>query len=274
MLTNAIGSNPGLCALVNAVVAAAAFVGLIGCFKNQQRRKDAIAQADNRVTDLTFFVETRNFQIEFAQDSHGAIETLLAPYQSDIIPHGVLNRQPILGHERGIGRLMLVAPSGDFREIKIFATRDAFRGSLARASSPNQAFQQGSAGKAVRAMQSRAGNFAHSSPAFNRSSAVIVSGNSAATVMRRRHNRNRIARKVNPALHAHRINTGKTFAKLLGGFVCNVEVNARLAGFEHRLINGARGNVTRSERSGGMETLHEFFSAAIYEAPAFSAHRF
>jgi hypothetical protein len=49
--------------LINSVMAAAAFMGLIGCFEDQQRRQDAIAQADNGVADFAFFVESRDFEV-------------------------------------------------------------------------------------------------------------------------------------------------------------------------------------------------------------------
>src|SRR5258708_8194213 len=106
-------------------MAAAAFMGLIGRFEDQQCSKDAIAQANDGVAYFAFFIKARNFEVELAQDSHNPIEPLLAPYEGDIIPHGVLDRQPVLGDERRLGRLMLVAPTGDLRKIDVSPTRNA-----------------------------------------------------------------------------------------------------------------------------------------------------
>ncbi len=102
----------------------------------------------------------------------------------------------------------------------------------------------------------------------------VVGGDSAATVVRRGNHGDRLARHVDAALHAHGVNSRKTLAKLLGGFVRDVQINAGLARFEHGLINGARGNIARSERTRRMKSLHEFLALAIHEAAALAAHRF
>src|SRR5208282_132391 len=70
---------------VDAVMAAAAFAGLLRGFEDQERRQHAIAQADDGIADFALFVEARNLEIEFAQNSHGAVQTLLAANQADII---------------------------------------------------------------------------------------------------------------------------------------------------------------------------------------------
>ncbi len=92
--------------------------------------------------------------------------------------------------------------------------------------------------------------------------------------MRRGHDGNRLARHVDSALHANGVDAWKTLAQLVGGLVRDVEINARLARFEHGLINGARGDIARGERTGGMKPLHEFLALAIDHAAAFAAHRF
>ena len=112
------------------------------------------------------------------------------------------------------------------------------------------------------------------SQAIDRGAPVIIRGDAAATVMRRRDHRNRFAREVNPALDANGIDARKALAELLGGLVRNVKVNAGLARFKHRLVNGPRGNVTRRERAGGMEPLHEFLPVAIHDAATLPANRF
>ena len=115
------------------------------------------------------------------------------------------------------------------------------------------------------------------SPTARRRSTVVrphvVGGDSAATVVRRGNDGDRLARHVDPALHADGVDAGKTLAKLVGGLVRDVEIDAGLARFEHGLVNGARGDVARSERTGGMKLLHEFLAVAIDEAAAFAAHR-
>src|SRR5260370_36817463 len=151
-------------------MAAAAFMGLISRFEDQQRGNDAIAQANDGVANFAFFIKARNFEVELTQDSHGPIEPLLTPYEADIIPHGVLDRQPVLGDERRIGRLMLVAPTGDLRKIEVAPMRNALRGSRPGACSPNQAFEQGSAGEAVGSVETCASNFPDSpKPVYSRS---------------------------------------------------------------------------------------------------------
>ena len=122
-------------------------------------------------------------------------------------------------------------------------------------------------------MQAGAGDLADGSQAVDRRASVIVRGNAAATVVRRGDDRDRFAREVNPALDADRVDAGEALAKLLGGLVRDVEIDAGLARFEHRLIDSARGDVARGKRARGMEPLHEFLPVAIDEAAAFTAHR-
>jgi len=40
--------------LINAIVAAAAFAGLVGGFEDQERGEDAVAQADDGIADFAF----------------------------------------------------------------------------------------------------------------------------------------------------------------------------------------------------------------------------
>ena len=168
---------------------------------------------------------------------------------------------------------MLVAPVGHLRKIKIIAAVDALGGLLAGARSPDEALEQGRAGKAIRAVQTGARDFADGAQAIYGRAAPRIGGDSAATVMRRGNDGDRLARHVDSALDADGVNARKTLAKLVGGFLRDVEIDARLARFEHGLINRARGNVARSERTGGMKPLHEFLALAIHEPAAFAAHR-
>ena len=133
-------------------MAAAAFAGLLSGFEYQQRCEDAVAQADDGIADLALFVETRDLQVEFAQDPHGPVQASLASDQADIIPHRVLDRQPILSDEDGVRRFMFVAPIRHFGKVEIVASRDAFGGMRPGPRSPNQAFEPGSAGQAVGAV--------------------------------------------------------------------------------------------------------------------------
>ena len=148
-----------------------------------------------------------------------------------------------------------------------------FGGLRPGARSPNQAFEQGCAGQAVGAMQAGARDLADGPQAIHSGSAVVVGGNAAAAVVRGGHHRDGFARQVDAALHAHGVDAGKTFAKLIGGLVRDVQINARLARFEHRLVDGARGDVTRRERAGGMEPLHEFLPVTIHQTAALAAYR-
>ena len=123
-------------------------------------------------------------------------------------------------------------------------------------------------------MQAGAGDFADGAQAVDGRASPVIGGDAAATVVRRGNDGDRLARHVDPALHADGIDAGETLAKLVGGLVRDVEIDAGLARFEHGLIDGARGDVARSERTRGMEPLHEFLSVAIHEPAAFAAHRF
>ncbi len=104
-------------------------------------------------------------------------------------------------------------------------------------------------------------------------SAAIVRGDAAAAVVRGGDHRDGFAREVDAALHADGVDAGKTFAKLVGRLVRNVEIDARLARLEHRLVDGARGNVARRQRAGGMEPLHEFLPVTIHQTAALAAYR-
>ena len=154
-------------------MAAAAFAGLLSGFEYQKRREDAVAQADDGIADLALFVETRDLEVEFAQDPHGPVQASLASDQADIIPHRVLDRQPILSDEDGVRRFMFVAPIRHFGKVEIVASRDAFGGMLPGPRSPNQAFEQGSAGQAVGAVQSGAGDLARRQPRGCRQQVVL-----------------------------------------------------------------------------------------------------
>src|ERR1017187_4090855 len=97
---------------VDTVVAAAAFAGSFGGFEDQKRRENAVAQADDGIADLALLVEARDLEVEFAQNPHGPVQPPLAADQADVIPHRVLDGQPILADEGGVRRVAFVPPVG------------------------------------------------------------------------------------------------------------------------------------------------------------------
>ncbi len=169
---------------------------------------------------------------------------------------------------------MFVPPVGHFGKVVIVAARDWLGGVRSGPRSPNQAFEQRRAGQAIGAVQPGAGHFARRAQPVHRGSAAIVGGNAAAAIVRRGNHRDGLAREVDAALDAHRVDSGKTLAKLVGGLVSDVQVNARLARFQHGLVNGARGDVARRQRPVGMELVHEFLPVTIHQPTSLSAHRF
>jgi len=100
-----------------------------------------VAEADNRIAQFALFVETRDLEIERTQDTHRMIQAPRAPNKADTVPHGVANRQPILGDESGIGGLTLIAPVGNVGEVEFLLAGNMFRGGRACPCSPNEAFE-------------------------------------------------------------------------------------------------------------------------------------
>lgn len=205
-------------------MAAAAFAGLLSGLQNQKRCEDAVAQADDGIADFALFVETRDLEVEFASDTHGPVQTSLASDQSDIIPHRVLDRQPILSDEGGVCRFVFVPPVRHLGKVETVASRDALGGLRPSPRSPNQAFQQRRAGQAVGTVQSGACDFARRPQPVHSRSAAIVGSNAAAAIVHGGDHRDWFAREVDAALDAHSIDPGKTFAKLIGGLVCDVRL--------------------------------------------------
>ena len=110
---------------------------------------------------------------------------------------------------------------------------------------PNEAFEQGRAGQAIRSVQAGARDFPDSTKAIHARASPRIGGDSAATVVGRGDDGDRFARQVDPSFHTNRIDARKTFAKLIGGFLRDVQIDARLTRFEHGLVNRSRRHVAR-----------------------------
>src|SRR6202011_5520872 len=97
--------------------------------------------------------------------------------------------------------------------------RDRFH----RAMRHHQAFQQRIAREAVRAMQSRATNFADRIQSRQTRYAVDVGLNSAALIMRRRHDWNRLFRHIDPEPQTGFVNMREAFLNELRRLMGDVE---------------------------------------------------
>ena len=80
---------------------------------------------------------------------------------------------------------LFVPPVSHLGKVEIVASCDPFGDVLSGPRSPNQALEQGSAGHAVGAVQSGAGDLADRTQAFHGCSAEIVGSNAATAIVRR-----------------------------------------------------------------------------------------
>ncbi|MNS93624.1 hypothetical protein D3C72_1278090 [compost metagenome] len=121
-------------------------------------------------------------------------------------------------------------------------------------------FQQGIAGKPVRAMQPRAGGFAGNPKARQRASASAIGGDAAHMVMHRRADRHEFAGGVYPCLPAEQVDRGETGGKARAERLAGIEKDPAAA--QHFAVDGAGDNIARGKfRTRNIS--HETFAVLI-----------
>ena len=92
--------------------------------------------------------------------------------------------------------------------------------------------------------------------------------------MRRRHDRNRLLRHVDPESLARLVNVRESLADELRRFVGDIQKHALRAGALDLRIDRTGHDVARSERAPRIIPFHKILAAIVAQNSAFAAHGF
>ena len=106
-------------------------------------------------------------------------------------------------------------------------------------------------------MQAGAGDFPHRIQTIDRGACLQIGEYTAATVVRRRHHGNRLARDIDAQCQAAFINGREMLAHEGGWLVRNIQIHAIQAAFFHFKVDGARHDVTRRQLGAHIVLGHE-----------------
>ena len=90
--------------------------------------------------------------------------------------------------------------------------------------------------------------------------------------MRRRYDRNRLLRHIDPELQTCLVNVREPLPNEFGRFVRDIQKHAFCAGALDLRVNRARYDIARSEGATRIVSFHKIFAATVTQNSAFAAH--
>ena len=113
----------------------------------------------------------------------------------------------------------------------------------------DKSFEERIAREAIRAVQPGASHLADRIESRQAGGAVHVGFDSAALIMRRRYDRDRLLRHIDPVTQAGFVNVRETFLQKFSRLMGDIEINALRAGAFHLGIDRPGHDIARRERS-------------------------
>ena len=168
-----------------------------------------------------------------------------------------------------IGDATLV-PARQHRQCTIRVGKDVPGGRFTK----DHAFEQRIACQAICAVQAGAGGLADRVQTLEVRSCAQVRHHAAAGVVRRRHDRNRLAGDIDAQFQAATMDGGEMLEQEIGRFVADVEEDAVQTVFLHLEIDRAGDDVARSEFGAWIVIGHEAISVGQPQDSAFAPHGF